>query len=57
MRACENFVKERGEIANEWVEPYTHMFEVSILAYMVNGLTLGRAYFDFLYQVVALLSL
>jgi probable O-glycosylation ligase (exosortase A-associated) len=38
----------------EWVEPYTHMFEVTLLAYMVNGATLGRAYFDFFYQVVAL---
>ena len=37
-----------------WVEPYTHMFELTILAYLVNGITLGRAYFDFLYQVVAL---
>jgi len=26
-----------------------------LLAYLVNGLTLGRAYFDFLYQVVALI--
>jgi putative inorganic carbon (HCO3(-)) transporter len=38
----------------EWVEPYTHMCEVTLLAYMVNGATLGRAYFDFFYQVVAL---
>jgi len=38
----------------QWVEPYTHMFELTILAYLVNGITLGRAYFDFLYQVVAL---
>jgi len=39
----------------KWVEPYTHMFELTLLAYLVNGLTLGRAYFDFLYQVVALI--
>ncbi len=38
----------------EWTEPYTHMFEVTLLAYMVNGATLGRAYFDFFYQIVAL---
>ncbi len=38
----------------EWVEPYTHMFEVAMLAFLVNGITLGRAYFDFLYQIVAL---
>jgi probable O-glycosylation ligase (exosortase A-associated) len=37
-----------------WVEPYTHMFELTILAFLVNGITLGRAYFDFFYQIVAL---
>jgi putative inorganic carbon (hco3(-)) transporter len=37
----------------EWVIPYTHMFEVSLLAYMASGATLGRAYFDFSYQVIA----
>src|SRR5271157_1018864 len=37
----------------EWVVPYTHMFEVTILAYMASGATLGRAYFDFFYQVIA----
>ena len=48
----------RREAQNEprlqWVDPYTQMFSVSILAFMVNGATLGRAYFDFLYQIVAL---
>jgi putative inorganic carbon (hco3(-)) transporter len=39
----------------EWVEPYTHMCEVTLVAYMINGATLGRAYFDFFYQVVALI--
>ncbi len=38
----------------EWVEPYTHMLEVTLLAYMISGATLGRAYFDFFYQVVAM---
>lgn len=38
----------------EWVNPYTHMLQVTLLAYMANGATLGRAYFDFFYQVVAL---
>ena len=41
----------------EWAESYTHMFEVTLLAYMVNGATLGRAYFDFYYQIVALVIL
>jgi putative inorganic carbon (hco3(-)) transporter len=38
----------------QWVVPYTNMFEVTLLAYMISGATLGRAYFDFFYQVVAL---
>ena len=37
----------------EWVVPYTHMFEVMLLAYMASGATLGRAYFDFFYQAIA----
>src|SRR5271157_755162 len=37
----------------EWVVPYTHMFQVTLLAYMASGATLGRAYFDFFYQVIA----
>jgi probable O-glycosylation ligase (exosortase A-associated) len=36
-----------------WAVPYTHMFEVSILVFMANGATLGRAYFDLFYQIVA----
>ena len=39
----------------EWVTPYTHIVEVTLLAYLSNGATLGRAYFDFFYQIVALL--
>ena len=37
----------------EWAVPYTHMFQVTLLAYMASGATLGRAYFDFFYQVIA----
>jgi hypothetical protein len=37
----------------EWARPYSDMFQVTLLAYMSNGATLGRAYFDFFYQVVA----
>jgi probable O-glycosylation ligase (exosortase A-associated) len=36
-----------------WAIPYTRMFEISLLAYMANGATLGRAYFDLFYQIVA----
>jgi len=37
----------------EWTVPYTHMFQVTLLAYMASGATLGRAYFDFFYLVIA----
>jgi probable O-glycosylation ligase (exosortase A-associated) len=36
-----------------WVAPYADMFGITLLAYMINGATLGRAYFDFFYEVVA----
>ncbi len=36
-----------------WAAPYAEMFEVSLLAYIVSGATLGRAYFDFMYQIIA----
>jgi probable O-glycosylation ligase (exosortase A-associated) len=52
LRKLRKQARSNGKL--EWVEPYTQMFEVSILAFMVNGATLGRAYFDFLYQIVAL---
>jgi putative inorganic carbon (HCO3(-)) transporter len=36
-----------------WVVPYAHMLQASILAYMVSGAFLPRAYFDFFYTLVA----
>lgn len=36
-----------------WMPPYAAMFEISLLAYMTNGATLGRAYFDYFYEIVA----
>jgi len=48
-------LRKRAKIYSnlEWTVPYTHMFQVTLLAYMTNGATLGRAYFDFFYQVIA----
>jgi len=37
----------------EWMEPYTHMFEIGLLGFMVSGAFLGRAYFDLFFQLVA----
>ena len=36
-----------------WIAPYANMFAITLLAYMINGATLGRAYFDFFYEVIA----
>ena len=36
-----------------WLTPYANMFEVALLAYMFNGATLGRAYFDYFFEIVA----
>lgn len=36
-----------------WAAPYTRMFEISLVAYLANGATLGRAYFDLFYQIIA----
>ncbi len=36
-----------------WISPYANMFEISILAFMFNGATLGRAYFDYFFEIVA----
>jgi probable O-glycosylation ligase (exosortase A-associated) len=37
-----------------WVENYSNMFQVSLLAYMIGGMFLGRAYFDLFYHIVAM---
>lgn len=36
-----------------WIAPYSDMFSITLLAYMLNGATLGRAYFDFFYEIIA----
>ena len=36
-----------------WVGPYAYMLRASLLAYMVSGAFLPRAYFDFFYTLVA----
>ena len=36
-----------------WLVDYTHMVEISILAFMVSGAFLGFVYLDVIYQMVA----
>jgi hypothetical protein len=38
-----------------WIGNYSQAVEVGILAYMVSGAFLGRAYFDLYFQLVAIL--
>lgn len=37
-----------------WAEDYATMFQISLIAYMVGGIFLGRAYFDLFYNIVAM---
>ncbi len=37
-----------------WAENYAAMFQISLIAYMVGGSLLGRAYFDLFYHIVAM---
>lgn len=41
--------------SGSWITTYSQMVEVSLLAYMVSGAFLGRAYFDLYFQIVAIL--
>jgi putative inorganic carbon (HCO3(-)) transporter len=40
--------------AAQWVVPYAYLIETGLVAYLVSGAFLGRAYFDLFYQLVAL---
>jgi len=42
----------RGDPARKWIVDYSDMLQVSIIAYMVCGIFLGRAYFDLFYNVI-----
>ncbi len=42
-----------GDPSKFWIANYSHMLEASLCAYLIGGTFLGRAYFDFFYQIVA----
>jgi probable O-glycosylation ligase (exosortase A-associated) len=44
-----------GKASVGWIVTYSHIVEVSLMAYMVSGAFLGRAYFDLYFQLVAFL--
>jgi probable O-glycosylation ligase (exosortase A-associated) len=37
-----------------WAASYSHMLEISLYAFLTNGVSLGRAYFDLYYHVLAM---
>ena len=49
--------KARLSASTQWIVPYTHMFEIGLLAFMISGAFLELAYFDLFYQVVATVGL
>jgi hypothetical protein len=49
--------KARVSASTQWIIPYTHMFEIGLLAFMISGAFLELAYFDLFYQVVATVGL
>jgi probable O-glycosylation ligase (exosortase A-associated) len=51
LMALKGQLRRNPEIA--WARFYPDMFQVSLLAYMVSGAFLGRAYFDLMYQTIA----
>ena len=51
LRKIARIAKRDDELS--WAIPYADMFQITLLAYMANGATLGRAYFDFFYVVIA----
>jgi probable O-glycosylation ligase (exosortase A-associated) len=42
----------RGRTLPSWVRSYSHMLEVSLVAYLVNGAFLSVAYIDLFYHVI-----
>jgi putative inorganic carbon (HCO3(-)) transporter len=53
LRALRRKISGMPESHMQWMVPYSHMIEVSLLGYMVSGAFLGRAYFDLHYQLIA----
>ncbi len=45
--------RARQAAALQWMVPYTQMFEVGLLGFLVSGTFLGLAYFDLFYQFIA----
>lgn len=44
----------RANPHHSWAENYLNMFQIGIIAYMIGGIFLGRAYFDLFYHIVAM---
>jgi putative inorganic carbon (HCO3(-)) transporter len=46
--------RSRCSPSSQWVVPYTHMIEVSLIGFLVSGAFLGLANFDLFYQLIAM---
>ncbi len=44
----------KGDADMQWATDYADMFRISLVAYAVGGIFLGRAYFDLFYHLVAM---
>lgn len=49
--------QSRRNPRTEWIQPYTEMIQVALLAYMVSGAFLAMAYFDYFWQIVAMVAI
>jgi probable O-glycosylation ligase (exosortase A-associated) len=52
LRRLEKLGREWSEL--EWISNWARMLTVSLVAYMVSGITLSVAYFDLTYQLIAI---
>lgn len=52
IRNIKKSVKHRNDLL--WAENYVNILQISLVAYLVGGLLLGRAYFDLFYHIVAM---
>lgn len=52
LRRLRKLSKEDPKL--QWLYDYSNMLEISLLAYMISGAFLSRAYFDLLYHLIAI---
>jgi probable O-glycosylation ligase (exosortase A-associated) len=54
FRSCSGILRVAARLPDAaWMRPYAQMLQGGVLAYMVSGLFLSRAYFDLAYHLIA----